>query len=192
MDYIRGIIGITVLIAILYIFSSNRKKIDWKLVGIALGVQLLLGMAILWVDEIRMGFDAVSSMFVNIIAFTDAGAEIVFGGLMNTDSVGYVFAVRVLPTIVFFSALSAILYYLGILQIIIYALAWLMSRAMRLTGAESLAAAANVFIGQTEAPLIIKPFLGQNVQIRAHVPYGRGHGNYCRRCTRLLCRLFRR
>lgn len=159
MEYLRGIIGITFLLGVLYLCSNNRKAIDWKLVGIALGMQIVFGLAILKVDAIRAGFDVISSFFVAVIAFTDAGSELVFGGLLNTDSVGYVFAVRVLPTIIFFSALSAILYYLGILQKIIYVLAWGMSRTMRLTGAESLAAAANVFIGQTEAPLIIKPYL---------------------------------
>lgn len=159
MEYLRGIIGITFLLGVLYLLSNNRKAIDWKLVSIALGMQIVLGLAILKVDAIRAGFDFISGLFVLIIGFTDAGAELVFGGLMDSTSVGYVFAVRVLPTIVFFSALSAILYYLGILQKIIYGLAWVMSRLMRLTGAESLAAAANVFIGQTEAPLVIKPYL---------------------------------
>lgn len=159
MGILRGIIGISFLIAFLYIFSSNRKKIDWKLVGVALGSQLVLGILILNVSFVRTIFDFISSFFVLVISFTDAGSELVFGGMMNTESIGYVFAVRVLPTIVFFSALSAILYYLGILQKIIYGLAWVMSKTMNLTGAESLAAAANVFIGQTEAPLVIKPYL---------------------------------
>jgi CNT family concentrative nucleoside transporter len=159
MGILRGILGISFLLLVLYLFSANRKKIDWRLVAVALGSQIVLGILILNVGFIRTIFDFISSFFVAVISFTDAGSELVFGGLLDTDAIGYVFAVKVLPTIIFFSALSAILYYLGILQKIIYGLAWVMSRAMHLTGAESLAAAANVFIGQTEAPLVIKPYL---------------------------------
>lgn len=163
-DIIRGIIGITVLIAILYAFSSNRKAIDWKLVGMALGMQVLFGLAILKVDFIRGGFDVISGFFVSVLNFTKQGSDFIFGGLMDISSIGYIFACQVLPTIIFFSALSSILYYLGILQRIIYGLAFIMSKLMRLSGAESMAAAANVFIGQTEAPLIIKPYLSKMTQ----------------------------
>lgn len=159
MDILRGLLGISVLLLILFLASNNRKAIDWRLVGVALASQIALGALIMYVDEVRSIFDFLSGFFVMVIEFTDEGAALVFGGLLDTQSVGYIFAVKVLPTIIFFSALSAILYYLGILQAIIYVLAWGMSKVMRLTGAESLAAAANVFIGQTEAPLIIKPYL---------------------------------
>ncbi|MCP4437846.1 MAG: Na+ dependent nucleoside transporter [Aureispira sp.] len=159
MDILRGILGIAVLLGILFLFSANKKRIDWKLVGMALGVQVILGLSILKIDAVRNVFDFISSFFVAVIGFTKAGSDLVFGGMMDTGTVGYIFAVQVLPTIIFFSALSAVLYYLGILQRIIYGMAFLMTKVMRLTGAESLAAAANVFIGQTEAPLIIKPYL---------------------------------
>ncbi len=158
-DILRGILGITVLIGILYAFSSNRSKIDWKLVLIALSMQIVLGLAILKIPFIRGFFDFFSGFFVNVLDYTKQGSDFMFGDLMNTNSVGYIFAVQVLPTIIFFSALSSILYYYGILQKIIYGLAKIMSKAMRLSGAESMAAAANVFIGQTEAPLIIKPYI---------------------------------
>jgi nucleoside transporter len=158
-DIFRGILGITVLIAVLYIFSANRKAIDWKLVGIALGMQILFGLAVLKVDFIRGIFNFIGKGFVNVLEFTKQGSTFVFGGLMDPSNIGFIFAFQILPTILFFSALSSILYYLGILQRIIYALAYVMTRVMRLSGAESLAAAANVFIGQTEAPLIIKPYL---------------------------------
>lgn len=158
-DILRGILGITVLIGILYAFSSNRSKIDWKLVLIALSMQIVLGLAILKIPFIRGFFDFFSGFFVNVLDYTKQGSDFMFGDLMNTNSVGYIFAVQVLPTIIFFSALSSILYYYGILQKIIYVLAKIMSKAMRLSGAESMAAAANVFIGQTEAPLIIKPYI---------------------------------
>lgn len=158
-DILRGILGIGVLIGILYLLSANKKAIDWKLVGMALLLQVGLGIAILKSTYIRSVFDFMSSFFVSVLAFTREGSNFMFGGLLDTSNVGYVFACQVLPTIIFFSALSSILYYLGILQRIIYALALGMSKLMRLSGAESMAAAANVFIGQTEAPLVIKPYL---------------------------------
>lgn len=158
-DIFRGFLGITVLIAVLYVFSANRKAIDWKLVGIALGMQILFGLAVLKVDFIRGIFNVIGKGFVNVLDFTRQGSTFVFGGLMDPSNIGFIFAFQILPTIIFFSALSSILYYLGILQRIIYALAYVMTRVMRLSGAESLAAAANVFIGQTEAPLIVKPYL---------------------------------
>jgi nucleoside transporter len=160
MEHIfRGILGITVLIAVLYVFSANKKAIDWKLVFIALGMQLLFGLAVLKVDFVRNIFDCIGSGFVSVLNYTREGSTFVFGGLMDPSNIGFIFAFQILPTILFFSALSSILYYLGILQRIIFALAYVMTRVMRLSGAESLAAAANVFIGQTEAPLIIKPYL---------------------------------
>lgn len=169
-DLFRGLIGVASLLGICYLLSSNRKAIDWRLVFMGLGLQLLLAIAVLKVPFVRIGFDYVSSFFVVLLDFTDAGADFVFGNWPDvaqiTDgasgkvfTIGYVFAFKVLPTIIFFSALSSVLYYLGILQWIIKGFAWIMVRTMRLTGAESLAAAANIFIGQTEAPLVIKPYL---------------------------------
>lgn len=147
------------LIGFLYLMSNNRKAIDWKLVGVALAMQIMLGLAILKVGFIRKGFDWFSGLFLRVIEFTQAGTRQVFGGLLDNENVGFVFAINVLPTIVFFSALSAVLYYLGILQRVVYGLAWAMNRFMRLSGAESMSAAANIFVGQTEAPLLVKPFL---------------------------------
>lgn len=158
-DIFRGILGITVMIGLLYVFSANRKAIDWKLVGMALTMQIVFGLAVLKVEFVRSIFDWIGSRFVDVLEFTKEGATFVFGGLMDPSNAGFIFAFQVLPTILFFSALSSILYYLGILQRIIYALAFVMTKVMRLSGAESLAAAANVFIGQTEAPLIVKPYL---------------------------------
>ena len=158
-DILRGAFGILVLLAILYAFSSNRKRIDWKLVLMALGLQLILGLAILKIGAVRTVFDFISSFFVLVLDYTKEGSDFMFGGLLDTSNVGYIFAVQVLPTFLFFSALSSILYYFGILQAIIYGMAKVMIKVMRLSGAESMAAAANVFIGQTEAPLVIKPYL---------------------------------
>ncbi len=167
---LRGILGIVALLGVCYALSNNRKAINWRLVIIGLGLQLLLAILILRVDVVRMLFDVVSSFFVVLLDFTEAGTQFVLGdwpevvevrdgATGNLVTVGYIFAIKVLPTIIFFSALSSVLYYLGILQIIIKGFAWVMSKTMQITGAESLAAAANIFIGQTEAPLVVKPYL---------------------------------
>ena len=167
---LRGTLGVVVLLGICYLLSANRSKINWRLVGVGLGLQIILAIAILKVPFIRDAFDLIASFFVVVLDFTDAGADFVLGNwpdfVQYADSasgdvvtIGYVFAFKVLPTIIFFSALSSVLYYLGILQFIIKGFAWVMTKTMGLTGAESLAAAANVFIGQTEAPLIVKPYL---------------------------------
>jgi CNT family concentrative nucleoside transporter len=157
---LRGLLGLAILLGICYAFSSNRKAIDWRLVGIGVSSQIILGFLILRVDFLRKIFDYISSFFIAILNYTAEGSKFIFGDLVEkTDTFGYIFAFQILPTIVFFSAFTAILYYLGILQKIIYGFAWIMKRTMRLSGPESLAAAANVFIGQTEAPLVVKPYL---------------------------------
>lgn len=167
---LRGALGIAVLLGICYLLSANRKHINWRTVGVGMLLQVILGLLILKVPFVRYGFDFVSHFFVIILQFTEAGANFVLGkwpqvaeikeGVTGEPfTIGYVFAFKVLPTIIFFSALSSVLYYLGILQLIIKGFAWVMTRAMGLTGPESLAAAANIFIGQTEAPLVVKPYL---------------------------------
>jgi len=177
-DIFRGAIGVVSMLAICYILSSDRKNINWKLVAGGMILQLILALAILKVDFVYQIFDVIAGGFVKLLGYTDAGAAFVFGswpddGWLQSNAynaeqgemvkvpfkVGFVFAFKVLPTIIFFAAFSSILYYLGILQFIIYGLAKVLSKFMDLSGAESLAAAANVFIGQTEAPLVIKPYL---------------------------------
>lgn len=160
IDIMRGFLGLLAMLAIAWIFSCNRKAIDWKLVGIGMGLQLLLAILVLKVPGVKEGFGFVADGFVALLGFTVAGAEFIFGGLVsNTESFGYIFAVQILPTVVFFSALTTMLYYLGVLQRIVYGFAWLMSKTMRLSGAESLAAAGNIFLGQTESPLLVRPYL---------------------------------
>ena len=161
-DLFRTVLGMGVMLGVCYAFSANRRAIDWKLVGIGVAMQFVLAVLILKVNGVKTVFDYVAAGFRKTLEFTAAGTEFLFGSIVtNLDSFGYIFAFQVLPTIVFFSALSAILYYLGILQKVVYGLAWLLSKAMGLSGPESLAAAANVFIGQTEAPLVVKPYLEQ-------------------------------
>ncbi len=156
----RGILGMLFLIGICYILSSNKKKIDWRLVITGLGLQLTFALLVLKVDVVAQSFDWISQKVVEFLNVSEQGALFVFGELINpSNSLGYIFAFKVLPTIVFFSAFTSLLYYLGILQVIVKAFAWVMSKTMRLSGAESLAAAANIFIGQTEAPLVVKPYL---------------------------------
>lgn len=160
MDILRGLLGMIVMLGACYLLSANRKNIDWKLVLSGLGIQFVLAILMLKVPGVKVAFEYVASFFVAILQYTEAGSRFMFGNIIDDmNTFGYIFAFQVLPTIVFFSAFSAILYYLGILQKIIYGFAWVMSKTMRLSGAESLAAAANVFIGQTEAPLVVKPYL---------------------------------
>lgn len=160
MDILRGLLGMIVMLGASYLLSANRKNIDWKLVLSGLGIQFVLALLMLKVPGVKLAFEWVASFFVSILQYTEAGSRFMFGNIIDDmNTFGYIFAFQVLPTIVFFSAFSAILYYLGILQKIIYGFAWVMSKTMRLSGAESLAAAANVFIGQTEAPLVVKPYL---------------------------------
>lgn len=156
----RGLIGIFFLLTICFLYSSDRKKIDWKLVATGLILQIVFALLVLKVDFVAAGFDWISGKVVEFLNTSEAGASFVFGKLIDPSaSMGYIFAFKVLPTIVFFSAFTSLLYYLGILQKVVYVFAWVMSKTMRLSGAESLAAAANIFIGQTEAPLVVKPYL---------------------------------
>ncbi|HEY0967067.1 MAG TPA: nucleoside transporter C-terminal domain-containing protein [Opitutaceae bacterium] len=156
----RGLFGLVALLGIAYAFSSNRRAIDWKLVGMGMLLQILVGALVLHVDAVRAGVDWVGNLFVAILDFNAAGAEFLFGGLVaDKRTFGYIFAFNVLPTVVFFSALTSLLFYLGILQKIVFAFAWVMSKTMKISGAESLSTAGNIFLGQTEAPLLIRPYL---------------------------------
>jgi CNT family concentrative nucleoside transporter len=148
------------MLGIAYALSTSRKNINWRLVVGGILLQFVIAILVLKVGFIRTGFDFISGFFIELMNFTRDGSLFLFGSLIeNTDSLGYIFAFQVLPTVVFFSALTSVLYYLNILQYIVYGFAWLMKRTMQLSGAESLAAAANIFVGQTEAPLVVKPYL---------------------------------
>ncbi len=159
-DVWRGLLGMAVLIFVIYLMSSNKKLIDWRLVITGVGIQVLFAFLVLKVAFVKDIFAGISGFFIWVLDFSKFGASFLFGEtLVNDPGFGAIFAFQILPTIVFFSALSSILYYLGIMQRIVYVFAWVMSKTMRLSGAESLAAAANIFIGQTEAPLVVKPYL---------------------------------
>lgn len=156
---IRGVVGMLSLIAIAYAFSANRKAINWKTVAIGLAAQLVLAIGVLKFEFVKSGFEFVGGLFVLVLDFTKAGSSFLLGNMMNEDSFGYIFLFQVLPTIIFFSALTSVLFYLGIIQKIVHGLAWLLTRFLRISGAESLSVAGNIFLGQTEAPLMIKAYL---------------------------------
>ncbi len=158
---LRGLLGMLSLILIAFIFSSNRRAIDWKVIITGLIVQLLLAVGVLYVPWIQYFFEAVGKLFVLILDFTKAGTAFLFSSFTsnNIESALQNFVVQILPTIIFFSALTSLLFYLGVIQRIVKALAWAMSRLMKLSGAESLSVAGNIFLGQTESPLMIKAYL---------------------------------
>lgn len=167
MDVFRGLIGILFLVGVGWLLSTDRKAVPWRMVGISLTLQVVLGLAIFKVPFIQQGFSWLSDKFVTFLDFARQGAMFLFGGLSAnsfTDpsaghSLGFLFAFQGLPTVIFFSAVTSGLYYLGVLQRIVWGFAWVMTRTMRLSGSESLSASANIFMGQTEAPLLVKPFI---------------------------------
>ena len=156
----RGALGMVALLFISFLFSSNRKAIDWKIVGIGLAFQLLIAIGVLKVEFIKTAFEFIGGLFISVLDFTRAGSKFLFEGLVvDMDTFGFIFAFQVLPTIIFFSALTSLLFYLGIIQRVVKAMAWLLSKALKISGAESLSVAGNIFLGQTEAPLLIKAYL---------------------------------
>jgi CNT family concentrative nucleoside transporter len=163
ISILRGILGMAVLIGIAWLFSNNKKAINWKLVGKGLLIQLVFAILVLKVDFVAKGFDFASKAFTKLIGFTQEGTLFLFknfdSGIIESSLVNFV--IMVLPTVIFFSALTSLFYYWGILQKIVYVFAWVMKKIMKLSGAESLAAAGNIFLGQTESPLLVKPYLNK-------------------------------
>lgn len=161
MDVLRGLLGIAFLVGLCWLASDRRKSISWNLVGKAIGLQIILAILILKTPYVSDGFGIVARAFAKISEVSLEGSKMIFGNVL-TDAggpAGFVFAARVLPTIIFFSAVSSLLYHWGILQRVVKGLAAVMRRLLRISGAESLSAAGNIFLGQTEAPLLVKPFL---------------------------------
>jgi len=155
----RGVLGMISLIFIAFLFSSNRRAVNWKTVGIGLTFQLIIAIGVLKISFIKTIFEFVGKIFIKILGFTQAGSEFLFGGFMDVTSYGFIFAFQVLPTILFFSALTSVLFYLGIIQKVVQAMGWLLTKLLGISGAESLSVAGNIFLGQTEAPLLIKAYL---------------------------------
>ena len=157
---LRSLLGIAVLTSVLWLFSSNKRKVNWAMVGKGLLLQFVLALAVLKVPGVSWAFEKFSLVAVTLLDFTREGSTFLFGSLITeTDNFGYLFAFQVLPTVIFFSAVTSLLYYYGILQRVVKAMAWVMQKTLKLSGAESLAAAGNIFIGQTEAPLLVKPYI---------------------------------
>lgn len=163
ISILKGMLGMAVLIGIAWLFSSNKKNIDWKLVGKGLLIQLIFALLVLKVPFVEAGFDFIGKIFEKVIGFTQAGTDFLFASFVTNkiEKALVNFAVIILPTVIFFSALSSLFYYWGILPKIVYGFAWVMKKIMKLSGAESLAAAGNIFLGQTEAPLLVKPYLSK-------------------------------
>ncbi|MGE5313379.1 MAG: NupC/NupG family nucleoside CNT transporter [Acidobacteriota bacterium] len=173
VSLLRGVGGVIFLLAIAFVFSNNKKRIDWKLVGTGLLIQLIFAIFIIHAETLRSWFyplglmkdaiDWLGNAVVALLNFTSKGSEFVFGKLAinsGPDSIGFFFAFQVLPTIIFVSALTSVLYYLNILQTVVKGMAWVMAKLMGTSGAESLSNTANIFVGQTEAPLLIRPYIG--------------------------------
>lgn len=155
---LRGLFGIVVFVGIAVLFSTNRRAIDWKLVGMGLGLQIVFALLVLKTGPGEMLFDTLATFFDTLLSFTYDGSEFIFGDLGNPDE-GNNFAFQVLPTIVFFASLMGVLYHLQLVQPLVQGMGWVMQKTLHISGAESLAASANVFIGQTEAPLAVKPYV---------------------------------
>jgi CNT family concentrative nucleoside transporter len=160
VDILRGLLGLFILVFLAFLLSNNKRKIAWRLVIVGCGLQFIFALLVLKVPVARKVFDFISSFFVAILDFAREGSTFLFGNLISSDSgLGFIFVFEVLPSIVFFSALISALYHLNILQKVVYVFAWIMKKTMRLSGAETLAASANIFLGQTEAPLLVKPYV---------------------------------
>lgn len=155
----RGIMGMLILILIAYVLSNNRKNIPWKVVGLGLLAQLIIAIGVIKISWIKIFFESISSFFVKLLEFTQVGTQMLLGPFGDVDQYGFVFVFQALPIIIFFSALTSLLYYFGIIQKLVKLLAWGLQKLLGISGSESLAVAGNIFLGQTEAPLLIKAYL---------------------------------
>jgi CNT family concentrative nucleoside transporter len=156
-----GLFGLAVLVGIAWLFSNNKKAVDWRLVITGVTLQIAFAALVLLVPGGRDVFDALGRGFVTILGFVNAGSNFIFGSLMDTTKFGFIFAFQVLPTIIFFAALMGVLYHLGVMQLIVRGMAWAITKLMRVSGAETTSVCASVFIGQTEAPLTVRPYISK-------------------------------
>jgi CNT family concentrative nucleoside transporter len=159
LDILFGLVGLATLIAIAFAFSENRRAVDWRLVATGIGLQLVFASFVLLTPFGAAIFGALSEGFVALLGFTQKGSSFIFGPLASQDALGFIIAFQVLPTIIFFASLMAVLYHLGIMQAIVKGMAWVITKVMNVSGAETLSVAANAFVGQTEAPLVVKPYI---------------------------------
>ena len=155
----RGALGMVLLVGLAFLLSTDRKNIPWKTVGLGLLVQFFIALGVLKVAFLKEVFEGLGSFFIRILEYTQTGAKMLLGDFANVELYGFIFVFQALPVIIFFSALTSVLYYFGIIQKIVKGLAWGLTRLLKISGTESLAVAANIFMGQTEAPLLIKAYL---------------------------------
>jgi len=158
---LRGLLGMFVLVLISYLLSANRKAINWRTVGFGLGTQVILAIGVLKVSFVQTFFEWIGSLFIAVLDFTMEGTKFLFASFSTGEIEAplVTFAISILPTVIFFSALTSVLFYLGIIQRVVKGLAWLLSKLLQVSGAESLSVAGNIFLGQTESPLMIKAYL---------------------------------
>jgi len=159
-----GLFGLAVLVGIAFVFSNNKRAVDWKLVATGVALQIVFASLVLKLPIGRELFDGIAKGFVKLLDFVRVGSEFIFGGFMDVSKFGFVFAVQVLPTIIFFASLTGVLYHLGVMQQIVKGMAWVITKVMNVSGAETTSVCASVFIGQTEAPLTIKPYIERMTQ----------------------------
>jgi len=156
-----GLFGLALLVGLAWLFSNNKRAVDWKLVATGVTLQIAFATLVLRVPGGRDVFDALGRAFVRILSFVAAGSNFIFGGLMDTSKYGFIFAFQVLPTIIFFASLMGVLYHLNVMQAVVRAMAWAITKVMRVSGAETTSVCASVFIGQTEAPLTVRPYIAR-------------------------------
>ena len=159
-----GLFGLAVLIGITWLFSNNKRAVDWKLVATGITLQIAFAALVILVPGGRDVFDALGQGFVKVLSFVNEGSSFIFGSLMDTKNYGFIFAFQVLPTIIFFSALMGVMYHLNVMQAIVRVMAWSITKVMRVSGAETTSVCASVFIGQTEAPLTVRPYIAKMTQ----------------------------
>ena len=159
VSLLRGVTGMLVLIFIAFLLSNNRRAISWKTVGIGLFIQIFIAVGVLKINFIKNIFEILGGFFIKVLEFTGEGTKMLLGEFGNVETYGFIFVFQALPVIIFFSALTSILYYFGVIQKIVGFLAWGLTRIFKISGAESLSVAGNIFLGQTEAPLLIKAYL---------------------------------
>ena len=157
----RGLLGVSAILVIAYLLSNNKKNIDWKTIGIGVLSQLIIAIGVIKVDAVAIFFEKIGEVFLAIVVFTNAGTKVLFGELADSEKYGAIFAFQILPVIIFFSALTSVLYYYGIIQKVVKGMAWLLAKLLNISGQESLAVVGNIFLGQTEAPLLVKGYLNK-------------------------------
>ena len=156
---LRGLLGMASIMFICWLFSLDRKKINWKTVGFAVAMQFVIAISVLGIPVVQTALSFIGKLFVAVLGWTKAGSTFLFGSLVNMESFGYIFVFQILPTIIFFAALTSLFFYLGILQKLVWIMGWIFSKAFNLSGAESLTTAGNIFVGMSEAPLMVKEYI---------------------------------